>query len=281
MSTIVQSANSYFITTAAGQLDENVTVSADKSRVTLNLERPNNFSSASVYTTIEVEEASIWNTSPNISAALANNKFDYLIGGVPQPSITIPDGLYSVSTLNAEIVRQISNVPNPSTTVTMTGNSSTQKVILIFDATVQVDFTQPNSVRPVLGFNATLEPAAPAPFNGFTVEAPNIAAFNNTNTFNILSNIVSNGIPINNFGRSLIANIPITANVGSIVNYAPFNPTKVLINERRGKSLQQFYIQITDDDGAPLPQTEDWSITITFRQSILLSDKPVPIIDLF
>jgi len=93
--------------------------------------------------------------------------------------------------------------------------------------------------------------------------------------------VVTDGIKINNIGKGLIANIPITAPVGSIVNYEPVHPIKATMNERRGKPLQQFYVQIADDEGTALPQNEDWSVILTFRQRILLSDKPVPILDLY
>jgi hypothetical protein len=278
---IIEHQFSHYITTSSGSVDDNVTVSNDGSRVTISLEQPLEFSSGSISTTVEVEQASIWNTSPNISVALGNNKFYYLINSVAQPVVTVPDGLYSISTLNAELVRQITNVPNSATTVTLSGNNSTQKSILTLDITVQIDFTQPNSLREVLGFNSAIVPAAPAAFAGVTVEGDNVAAFNNTNSFTLLSDIVSNGIPLNNSGRNLIANIPITSSVGSIVNYTPFNPTLVSANELRGKSIQQFYIQIADDDGNPLPQTEPWSVLLVFKSKILISSEKMNKVDLF
>lgn len=282
MSVIVEKEMSYFVSTSAGNLDSNTIVSADGSRITVTLDSPIYFNPSSVHNTVEVQQSSIWNTSYNISATLGNNKFDYLIATVAQPQITIPDGLYSVSTLNAEIVRQIINAGNPSTTVTMSGNNSTQKVVLTFDATVEVDFTVANTVgTSVLGFAALTYPTVgPAPFSGYTEEAPNIAAFNNTNNFNLTSNIPSEGIKINNFGKGLMASIPITAGVGSIVNYSPVNPSKVSLDNRRGRNISTFYVQVSDDNGDPLPQTETWSALLVFRSSILLSNEKVPFMDL-
>jgi len=278
---IIENQTSFFVSTSPELIDDNVTVSSDGSRINISLDTPLTFSSGSISTTVEVQKASIWNSSPNISALLGNNKFYYLIASVAQPVVTIPDGLYSIKTLNAEIVRQITNVPNSSTTVTLSGNNSTQKSILTLDNTVQVDFTGANSLKDVLGFNAAVVPAVPAPFVGFTIEGDSVAAFNNTNTFNILSDIVSNGIPINNIGKNLIANVPITASVGSLVNYEPYNATHVNANELRGKSKQNFYVQIADDNGDPLPQIESWSVLLVFRQKILISDKKMGMVDIF
>ena len=278
---IIENQTSLFVSTSPELIDDNVTVSPDGSKIILSLDTPLSFSAGSISTTVEVQKASIWNSSPNISVLLGNNKFYSLIGGVAQPTLTVLDGLYSISTLNAEIVRQITNVPNSATTVTLTGNNSTQRSILTLDATVQIDFTQPKSLRKVLGFNTAIVPALPAAFAGVTVDGDKIAAFNNTNTFNILSDIVSNGIPINNIGKNLIANVPITASVGSIVNYEPRHPTHVNANELRGKSKQNFYIQIADDNGDALPQLEPFSLVLVFRQKILISDKKMGMIDLF
>jgi len=279
MSVLVDKEFSFYISSASGNLGNNVTLSSDNSRLTVNLDRPVQFSSSSVYTTLEVEQASIYNTSYNISAALGNNQFGYSIATVGQPTLTIPDGLYSIETLNDEIVRQIVNAGNPSTTITMAGNLSTQRAVLTFDANVQANFTVANSCREVVGFNSRLSPLAPVAAV-YSESGDTIAAFNNTNNFNILSNIVSEGIQINNIGRNLIASIPISAGVGSIVNYTPFNPSKSVINQYRGKTLQNFYVQIADDSGVALSQNEDWSVLLTFREKILVTDKKVPMLDI-
>ena len=280
MSVVINDTFSHFISTSAIGIDDNVSISADGSRVDINLETPLVFSGSSLSTTLEVEGASIWNVAYNISNALNNNTFYYLFNGSSQPTMLIPDGLYSITTLNSEISRQFTN-RNLTSPIILTGNLSTQKSVLTVNIGYQMD-TQPfDSVGSILGFNSGLWPTIAPVLNSVSMPSQNTARFNNTNSITVLSNLVSNGIPLNNSGRNLIANIPITASIGSLISYQPINPTVVDINNLRGRSVQNFYVQICDDKAIPLPQTEPWSILLVFKQQILLSNQQVPMKNLF
>ena len=280
MTAVIEHEFSQIITSDPDSLGTEASVSADGSRVDINLDSPLVFSNSSVITTVEVALASIWNTSPNISVAKNNNTLTYLIGGVAQPIITIPNGLYSITTLNAEIVRQIVNAGDPSNTLTLSGNNSTQKSIFTFDVGVQVNMTA-STVRDILGFDPGAYPGVPPVSAGTSVDGQNIAQFADTIDWIIKSNIVPNSIAINNKGLNVIGIIPIQSSVGSITNYVPYNPLKVGNNELRGKTINDFYVQIADQAGDPLPQTEPWQITLTFRQTVVISESRMPLIDLF
>jgi hypothetical protein len=280
MTAVIEHSFSQVITSDPDALGTEATVSADGSRVDIGLDEPLRFSASSVVTSVEISIANIWNSSPNISVAKNNNTLTYLIGGVTQPVITIPDGLYSITTLNAEIVRNIVNDGKPSNTLALAGNNSTGKSIFTFATGVQVNMTA-STVRPVLGFDPGTYPAVPPTIDGTSVEGQNFAAFADTLNWVIKSNVVPNSIAINNRGLNVIGVIPIQSSVGSITNYTPFNPLKVGNNELRGKTISDFYVQICDSAGVGLPQTEPWSITLTFRQTVLVSDKEMPLIDIF
>ena len=280
MSVVINDTFSHFISTSAIGIDDNVSISADGSRVDINLETPLVFSGSSLSTTLEVEGASIWNVAYNISNDLNNNTFYYLFNGSSQPTMLIPDGLYSITTLNSEISRQFTN-RNLTSPIILTGNLSTQKSVLTVNIGYQMD-TQPfDSVGSILGFSVGVWPTIAPVLNSVSMPSQNTARFNNTNSITVLSNLVSNGIPLNNSGRNLIANIPITASIGSLISYQPINPTVVDINNLRGRSVQNFYIQIADDKAVPLPQTEPWSILLVFKQQILLSNQQVPMKNVF
>ena len=280
MSVVINDTFSHFISTSAIGIDDNVSISADSSRVDINLEIPLVFSGSSLSTTLEVEGASIWNVAYNISNALNNNTFYYLFNGSSQPTMLIPDGLYSITTLNSEISRQFTN-RNLTSPIILTGNLSTQKSVLTVNIGYQMD-TQPfDSVGSILGFSVGVWPTIAPVLNSVSMPSQNTARFNNTNSITVLSNLVSNGIPLNNSGRNLIANIPITASIGSLISYQPINPTVVDINNLRGRSVQNFYVQICDDKAKPLPQTEPWSILLVFKQQILLSNQQVPMKNVF
>ena len=280
MTAVIEHQFSQIITSDPDALGSEATVSADGSRVNINLDEPLIFSASSVVTSVEVALASIWNTSPNISVAKNNNTLTYLIASVAQPVITIPDGLYSITTLNAEIVRNIINDGNPSNTLNLSGNNSTGKSIFTFATGVQVNMTA-STVRNVLGFNPGTYPAVAPIVDGTSVDGQNIANFADTISWVIKSNIVPNSISINNKGLNIIGIIPIQSNVGSITNYTPYNPLKVGNNELRGKTINDFYVQICDSAGDPLPQTESWELTLTFRQSVLISESRMPLVDMF
>jgi hypothetical protein len=280
MTAVIEHSFSQIITSDPDALGSEATVSSDGSRVDIGLDEPLRFSGSSVVTSVEISIASIFNSSPNISVAKNNNTLTYLIGGVVQPVITIPDGLYSITTLNAEIVRNIVNDGNPSNTLTLAGNNSTGKSIFTFATGVQVDMAA-STVRSVLGFDPGTYPAVPPVVDGTSVDGQNIAAFADTLDFVIKSNVVPNSIPLNNRGLNIIGIIPITAPVGNVVNYQPYNPLRVGQNQLRGKTISDFYVQICDSAGVGLPQTEFWSVTLTFRQTVVISDKEMPLIDIF
>ena len=83
---------------------------------------------------------------PNIDKD--NNKFRYSADkGVTWKEVTIPVGCYEIYAINAEIGRQI-----PNKTVTVTPNINTLQSILTIAKNYLVDFTVPNCLATVLGF---------------------------------------------------------------------------------------------------------------------------------
>ena len=124
-------------------------------------------------------------------------------------------------------------------------------------------------------------PPTPQPTDDYPVYGTDQAAFNTVNAFSIVSNIVSNGIPVNNSGVNLLAVIPIpSGSVGRQVVYTPYLPTEIdATNDLRGKRRSTFYIQIADQDGNPLPQTENWSVLLTLKEQLLLTNEQLPMLD--
>lgn len=277
---IVPFEKSYFFTTSSPSAD--AIVSQDGSTLSVTLNSPGiEVPAAGLSATFEVESASIWNTSANISVKKNNNVFSYLIDGVQQPDIVIEDGLYSLSSLNDFISREFVNAGRVANLIQFVGDSSTQKVVATFEPKVQADFTASNSVGSIMGFDQRLVPAVPQNTNGYSESSDNTAQFNNVNSFTIRSDLVSHGVPINATGINLLAVIPITpGSTGKQVVYSPNHPTKVDASDMRGKSKQTFSLSICDQNGDVLPQTEDWSVLIVLRYVLLMTDTPVPMMDL-
>lgn len=278
MSILLPKEQSYLFTTS--NPGEGATVSADGSRLDISLDTPISVPAGAIDANVTILNANIWNTSFNISAAKNNNKFDYLIATVAQPQITIADGLYSLDTLNDTISREFVNAGVSATLIIFTGNNSTQRVIATFSIGTQIDGTIADScIDTIMGFASAIIPAV-NPIAIESEEAANVALFNETNSFAIQSNFVSQGIPVNNKGLNLLASIPITAGVGFQVRFAPQNPSLVDATELRGRSKSSFYFRVVNQDGTVLPQTETWSILMVLHYKLLITDENVPLLDM-
>jgi len=277
-SVIINREESYFF--SSNNTDQNSIVSNDGSTLTLSLDNPIGIPSSAVNATVEVQQANIWHTSPNISELKKNNQFNYSINGVAQEPITIEEGLYSLDSLSSYLSRIFVNRGQDSTLVKFLGNNTTQRSIVTLKAFVNVDFTGVNNVGSIMGFDARVVPETPSATDGYSEEGDSVATFNETNSFAVKSDLVSTGVPVNNTGLNLLAVIPITSKVGYQNHYTPNHPIKVDARELRGKSRGNFYIQIANEKGHALPQNEPWSILVVFKYSILLTNEKVPMMDM-
>ena len=233
--------------------------------------------------TVEVTAASIWNTVPNISAKIGNNKFYLHTEYVPDENppdpplpqditITIPDGLYGVSELQATIQRELVNIGYPEEVLALEEDEATQKLVLNFGyANSWADFTQPNSVREIMGFEARLAPLTPQP--GPWLEPADFqASFNRTNSFLIRSDLVGNGIPVNSKAAGILAQVMIDKAPGQQINYQPFFPPRSDADELISHNKNFFSFQLTDQLGREVDTFgEEWFFTLVIRYQI-----PVP-----
>ena len=96
-------------------------VSADVSTFTVQLNRPLTIPANAVDCTVAVVQASVWNTSPNIAAAFGNNVFSFVVAETPY-TIVIPDGLYSLSGLNAYLSSQFVNLGLAANAIVLSGD---------------------------------------------------------------------------------------------------------------------------------------------------------------
>jgi len=262
--------------------DENtgaINKSLDGSRFEIQLDGDGlNIPKDAINVTVEVEEATIWWSIPNIITG-QNDRF-YVYGdsddAVPVPqlySLTIPQGLYDLSALNLAILSELeaagartidgtgANLP----LISMSADSSTQKVRLRFNyPNVYVDFSQPNTMREILGFNsAVYGPYAGAPVN---VLADNTAQFNQVNYFLIHSDIVSKGVRFNNTFNQTIAQVLINVAPGSQIVSTPFNPARSEANDLAGNRRTNIRFWLTDDqDRSVNTNNENWSARIVIH----------------
>jgi hypothetical protein len=239
--------------------------SADGTIFSVQLDHPISLPRAAYDCTLEVVSARCWNTVPNISAKLRNNNIRIITANGTR-NIVIADGLYSVGSLSEYIQNALVNLGEDRLTLYITGNFSTQQSVLNFGVVgTQVDFTIPNSVRGVLGFNARLAPVAPSTIVGQTDSSDNIAQFNNIENFLIKSDIVNSSIPTNNQFDQTIAYIAIKANPGSQIISEPINPIRIDASNLKTVGRNCLTFRLTNQAGAPAETGEAYGLTIVIR----------------
>ena len=257
-----------------------INISPDGSEFTVAMDNPIDVPHGVVDCTIDVLAASIWNVSPNISASFGNNMFYFSQAGTPYV-VTIADGLYSLPQLNNYLSRFFVNNGLQKNQIVFSGDDSTQKSIITFNFVgTQIDFTQPNTIRSILGFNSQLLPAGgPSTIQGENYVSDTIATFNRINFFYVKSNLVNSGLPLNGTPGNIIAQIPITATPGSQINYSPQNVISINARTLSGNSFQSIRMSLLDDQLRPVNTLgEFWSITLHVHMQYLLSTVGLPIL---
>jgi hypothetical protein len=226
----------------------------------ISMNTPIHVPASAKYATLHVPTAAVWNNSPNISAAIGNNKLYFLYQAAPYV-ISIADGLYGVEDLDSLFGIFFTNNSLPIDLFELSSNDSTQKIIVTFNYdTIMLDFTQVDTCRDVLGFDNQT-------FGYFTAvsaqPAPNVAAFNRVVSYFIRSTLLSGGIPLNKTSNGIIADIPITARVGSLINHQPYNAIKSNADELIGNAKQTFTFTLIDQLERPVSTMgENFSLSV-------------------
>lgn len=223
--------------------------SSDGSTFEIRLSNPIKLSRHVKTCTVQVDEATIWWTIPNISAALGNNKF-YIEYQTNDYEVTIPDGLYSLSDLDTALDRELNDTVGTGGLITLEADNATQKVNFIIEvADVQVDFTQADTFRDLLGLDAQLIPnGGPSGAGGFNILGDNIANLNTISYFLLHSDLVSEGIRVNNTYSQTIAQILIDVKPGSQIISREFNPPKSDGSNLIGSITDKIKFWLTDQD---------------------------------
>lgn len=96
---------------------------------------------------------SIWYAWFNITEA--NNKVRYLVSGVPF-IITLDNGNYGINDISSAIHAKLIENGHSATGITLYGNYTTLRVDLTLEPNYDIDFSFPNSINNLLGFNSQL-----------------------------------------------------------------------------------------------------------------------------
>lgn len=254
-------------------------VSDDGSTFSVTIDSPLNIPVSAMSCQAAVLSAAIWNVSPNISNAFANDQFEYTTSVAPAGTynVVLPEGLYSLNAINSFLTGAFVNNGHPTNLFSFGAFEATQTVSLtISTAGDSVDFSIANSVGKILGWPAP-GPVIVAPVASYIAYAPESATLNRVNSYVITSTFTQTGIDVNGSSVGAIAQVPITARPGRQINYAPpvlqYFPADDLI----GNPRQNISFSLLDQNLRPTPtEGEYWSVAILVRWNILLSSKPVP-----
>jgi hypothetical protein len=248
-------------------------------RFSVQLNTPLTIPRDSLYASLEVVSAKVWNVSPNIAANIGNNHLVFTYAG-QEYDIEFPDGLYGIAEVNMLLKIYFGkNSVLPNDLFELEENGATQKVSIKFNYVgVTIDFTKPFSCIDVLGFfttfdeqNGTFTSTSTITSNvkGESIIAPNEARFNRIVNYYITSNLLSDGIPINNKSSGVISEVPITARVGSMITYVPLNPMRVDCSDLIGQGKQLVSFGLVDQLGREVSTSgEEWSLGIVIRYFI-------------
>ena len=241
--------------------------SADGSTFSTVLDYPIYIPDGALYCTLEVQSANIWYTTPNISIAKNNNTFSFQDELGANHTVTFPNGLYDLTQLQTTLVNLLNNIPTPSAGdqyFTFSPNNATQKVLVTYEQANTQIFWTTSTIRSILGFNAVDAGIQPA---GTTLSGQNVAAFNTLTSFLIhAQNLINVGLPVNNTYNQVIANVFVNVLPGSLINYTPENPPKVVSNELIGALRSNITFSLTDQDNVNVDTNgEYWSFTIVIR----------------
>ena len=255
-------------------------VSPDGSQFITTLDVPFSVPSAAMSCTAGVVAASVWNTSPNISAAFTNNQLSFVTTVAPAGpyTIVIDQGLYSLDALGSYISIQMQNLGLPPDLIQFSPNNATQRVGLTLSTLGDsVLIGAPGSVGQILGWPAGSPPIV-APVAGWTVFGPNEASLNRVNSYAIQSDFCTSGIQINGSSRGIMASLPINVGPGRQINYAPAQISWFDASELIGRPKQAVRLALLDQDLRPTPTSGDyWSMALVIKWSVLLSSMSVPL----
>lgn len=242
--------------------------------------------------TIECRSCNLWFIMPNISAsAYKNNRlyFKYdatvLSGGysllTPWDHLELPDGLYSVSDLNTCLRRLLSKkyIPGTSTrysttAITVSTNGATQRIIIEMDPGFILGTTPAlvNNICSTLGIYHPNPLGVTFLHNNDYFEADSVANLTPINSFLLHSDIVENGLRVNNGVADILTEIQISAPPGSFLTYRPYLPYKLDGNHLKYSSRNRVRFYLTDQDNRPLDMFgESYSFSVVVKYKIDVS----------
>ncbi len=254
-----------FIFDSSNESNSTVTTS-DGSGFNVSLQVPLIIPDSAVYVYLTCDRASVWNNIYNVTTA--NNKLhvEYDDGFIVVNHIlAFEPGLYDLAHLQSALERLLNENSLPGDLFRFSPCTASEKVVIEFDYTgIQIDFTQTDTFRILLGFNSALVPTLPSTSVHQYQYGDTQASFNNVNYFLIHTDLVSRGIRINSDYTQTVALINITEAPGSQINFvaAHENP-RIPANELISSKRTNIELWLTDDSNQRVDTNgQPWSVSL-------------------
>lgn len=257
-----------------------VNKSADGSSFRINLENNGlGIPSNAVNVQLQVIGGEVWYNTPNIVAG-TNNRLNFTYGptaGAALPYfVDIPTGLYSVNeiqpTIERELIKKYSGDANiiamvATHKIVIEAEENQGKVKVQFGVDVAgantfgltCDFTQPQTIGSVLGFNQLIT----ATVSGSYFFSNTDPRFNGFNYYLVQSDIADSGIRIGPTFNQILAKVLVTTKPQTQLLYEPANPTLISVDSLAGDNRREYTFRLLTDSLAPVDtQGEYWSMQL-------------------
>ena len=248
--------------------------SSDGSRFEIQLENGMEIPKGAHNCTIQVVNATIWNSVPNVITD-ANDRIT--INGINTSdvgttyTVTLPQGLYNLEQINSTIeysLRDSGGKFDPLPMVSFTANEASNKVEMHvnYDG-VQVDFSAARTIGQMLGFaSTTFGDYAGAPD---TILATSVATLNAIDYFLIHSDLTTTGMRLNNSYNQTIAQALIDVSPGSQIISQPNHPPKIQCPHLIGSTRSHINFWLTDHQNEAVnTQGENYSMQIVVKYDV-------------
>ena len=214
---------------------------------------------------VAMTQASYWNFDLNIKEG--ENKIYFEYDGNPQTSITITPGYYGLEDLKSSISLELNLAGEPTDLFTLTADAPSQKVIINFNAVnIRLDFTQPDTLREIIGFDSRLSPSIGFAQAGEVDLGDNIAKFNSFNLILIsMPTLLKQGIPVNAVGKAILGSIPISSKPNSLITYSPSYPIWSDANHLAGSNITNIIFESTNENLQPLHVVDSYSFILSIE----------------
>lgn len=217
---------------------------------------------------IALHSANIPFTSPNISQSLYNNNTLVFSNdsGATQRTISLVDGLYSVTSLNVTLNDYFINNGLPGNLFTLTGDEATGDLLITYNSTTLIIYFNLSTIRSVLGFNSAVR--GPFTPTGFTIRSDSNPNFNSLQQYLIQCSICD-GSYLNGSTNNILSPVSLTARAGNVIYYQPQN---LIYSNVPHRSISRISLALLDQNGNDVGfQSEAFQLVLLLKIVPLLN----------